>query len=75
MNSSLLRGNVVRSSRARRSCGEAVAGAGGRVAHTRASVARAFRLAKPAEHPLGAVDGHFVEGRLPGIAGIFLEPR
>ena len=25
------------------------------------------RLAKPAEHPLGTVDGHFVEGRLPPI--------
>ena len=75
MKSSLLRGNVVRSSRARRSCGEAVAGAGGRVAHTLASVACPSRLAKSSVHPLGAVDCHLVEGRLPPIAGLPLEPR
>ena len=55
MKASLLRGSVVRSSRARRSCGEAVAGAGGRVAHTLASVAWPSRLAKPRVHALGAV--------------------
>ena len=76
MKSSLLLGSVVKSSRARRSCGEAVAGAGGRVAHTLASVAWPSRLAKSSVHALGAVDGaHLVEGRLPPIAGCPLEPR
>ena len=75
MKASLLRGSVVRSSRARRSCGEAVAGACGRVAHALASAARPSRLAKSRVHSMGRVDDHFVEGRLPGIAGCPPEPR
>ena len=72
MNSCLFSGRVVRSSRARRSGGEAVAGAGCTCAQALISSARPSRLTKSFEHSGWRVDDHWIlrELRLPrAIAG------
>ena len=80
MNSSLLFGSVFRSSRAWRSCGEAVAGAGGTRAHARASIVLALSLAKSLEHSGSGVDDHGVRDTAfcaccAWVCGVFFELR